>query len=40
MNKYGIALETWFIKYIYAVYWGAGIVFTVGFGDISVANPD
>jgi len=40
MDKYGITGATWYIKYIYAVYWGAGIVFTVGFGDISVANSN
>ena len=40
MDKYGIAGETWLVKYIYAVYWGAGLVFMVSFGDISIANTD
>jgi hypothetical protein len=39
MSKYGIAEEMWSIKYIYAVYWAASTVFTIGFGDMSVANP-
>jgi hypothetical protein len=38
MDKYGIAMEVWYIKYIYSAYWSSSIVFTVGFGDVSVAN--
>ena len=37
--KYGINTEYWFERYCYALYWGATIITTVGFGDITVANP-
>lgn len=38
MDKYGIADESWFNKYVFSVYWAATITFTVGFGDVTVSN--
>lgn len=38
MDKYGIAEEVWWVKYIYSLYWSASIIATVGFGDITVSG--
>ena len=37
-DKLGIAQDSWFIKYIWGYYWGANIMLTVGFGDLSATN--
>lgn len=38
MIKYGISDEVWWVKYFYGLYYGATVVSTVGFGDISISN--
>ena len=38
-SKYDIITEYWFERYCYGLYWGTTIITTVGFGDITVANP-
>lgn len=34
MVRLGIAEEVWYVKYVYAYYWGTTIMMTVGFGDV------
>jgi hypothetical protein len=36
--KYGIDGSKWYVYYVISYYWGAIIVTTVGFGDISCGN--
>jgi hypothetical protein len=38
ITKYGIDGDPWYVLYSIALYWGAIIVTTVGFGDISCGN--
>ena len=42
MKKYKEPLlnENWFIQYIYAFYWCITTMSTVGYGDITVSNPN
>lgn len=37
-SKVNIQNEAWQIKYVWGYYWGANIMLTVGFGDISASN--
>lgn len=39
MTKYNISDEIWLYKYLYGYYWSCTILYTVGFGDISISNP-
>jgi hypothetical protein len=36
--KYGIDGRPWYVLYVSAYYWGAIIITTIGFGDISAGN--
>ncbi len=39
LTKFNIDSLPWSEKYLYAYYWATTIITTVGFGDITPANP-
>jgi hypothetical protein len=39
MTKYQIQHESWWNQYFYSYYWSIIIIVTIGFGDITAANP-
>ena len=38
MTRLGIEQAEWWVRYIYAFYWGTTMMMTVGFGDVLPGN--
>ena len=38
MTRLGIEQAEWWVRYIYALYWGTTMMMTVGFGDVLPGN--
>ena len=38
MTRLGIEQAEWWVRYIYAFYWGTTMMMTVGFGDVLTGN--